>query len=95
MSHLANVISIMNTLSYAAGPLAVAGLRYIAPDWHSPCRIPGMKLSVSLADEDVEFLDEYARAQGIASRSAVVQRALRLLRAFELAPSYALGCGMF
>ncbi len=42
--HLANVISIMNTLSYVAGPLAVAGLRRIAPDWHSPCRIPGMRV---------------------------------------------------
>ncbi len=47
--NLANVISIMNTLSYAAGPLAVAGLRYISPDWKSPCRIPGMKLIAPLA----------------------------------------------
>lgn len=48
-----------------------------------------MKLSVSLPDEDVEFLDEYARNVGIKSRSAVVQRALRLLRAAELGPAYA------
>ncbi len=48
-----------------------------------------MKLSVSLPDEDVEFLDAYAKAQGIASRSAVVQRAVRLLRASGLAPAYA------
>ena len=48
-----------------------------------------MKLSVSLPDEDVEFLDEYARDLGIASRSAVVQRAVRLLRASGLAPAYA------
>ena len=40
--HLASVISILHTISYVAGPLAVAGLRRIAPDWHSPCRIPGM-----------------------------------------------------
>ena len=48
-----------------------------------------MKLSVSLPDEDVEFLDEYARSVGIKSRSAVVQRAVRLLRTAELGPAYA------
>ena len=48
-----------------------------------------MKLSVSLPDEDVEFLDEYARTQGYASRSAVVHRAVRLLRASELGNAYA------
>jgi len=48
-----------------------------------------MKLSVSLADEDVEFLDQYAQAQGLPSRSSVVQRAVRLLRASELGPAYA------
>ncbi len=47
-----------------------------------------MKLSVSLPDDDVRFVDDYARSQGIASRSAVVQRALRLLRASELGPAY-------
>jgi Arc/MetJ-type ribon-helix-helix transcriptional regulator len=48
-----------------------------------------MKVSVSLADEDVEFLDAYAQAQGMPSRSAVVQRAVRLLRVSELGPAYA------
>jgi Arc/MetJ-type ribon-helix-helix transcriptional regulator len=47
-----------------------------------------MKLSVSLPDEDVEFLDSYAQAQGLPSRSAVVHRAVRLLRGAELAPAY-------
>jgi Arc/MetJ-type ribon-helix-helix transcriptional regulator len=47
-----------------------------------------MKVSVSLPDEDVEFLDAYARSQGIESRSAVVQKAVRLLRASELGPAY-------
>jgi Arc/MetJ-type ribon-helix-helix transcriptional regulator len=47
-----------------------------------------MKLSVSLPDDDVEFLDEYADAKGIASRSAAVHRAIRLLRATELGPAY-------
>ncbi len=40
-----------------------------------------MKISVSLPDEDVEFLDRYADAQGYASRSAVVHKAVRLLSA--------------
>lgn len=47
-----------------------------------------MKLSVSLPDDDVEFLDECARRQGYPSRSAVLQRAVRLLRASELGPAY-------
>ena len=47
-----------------------------------------MKLSVSLSDEDVEFLDSYAHAEGIESRSAVLQRAVRLLRASALGAAY-------
>ena len=47
-----------------------------------------MKLSVSLPDEDVEFLDAYAVAQGVDSRSAVLHRAVRLLRASELTDAY-------
>ena len=47
-----------------------------------------MKLSVSLPDEDVEFLDAYAQSQGIASRSAVVHKAVRLLKASELGAAY-------
>lgn len=48
-----------------------------------------MKLSVSLPDEDVEFLDRYARTKGFESRSAVVHKAVRLLRASELGGDYA------
>jgi Arc/MetJ-type ribon-helix-helix transcriptional regulator len=48
-----------------------------------------MKISISLPEEDVEFLDEYARSIGTVSRSAVVQRAIRLMRAAELGPAYA------
>jgi len=48
-----------------------------------------MKISVSLPDDDVEFLDEYARAQGYASRSAVVHTAVRILRASKLGDAYA------
>ena len=47
-----------------------------------------MKVSVSLSAEDVEFLDSYARAQGIQSRSAVVHRAVGLLRASQLEQAY-------
>lgn len=49
----------------------------------------GTKLSASLADEDVEFIDRYARVHGIGSRSGVIQRALALLRARELGQDYA------
>ena len=47
-----------------------------------------MKLSVSLPEEDVEFLDDYAATQGIGSRSAAVHKAVRLLRASQLGPAY-------
>jgi Arc/MetJ-type ribon-helix-helix transcriptional regulator len=47
-----------------------------------------MKVSVSLPDEDVEFLDAHARALGIRSRSAVVHKAVGLLRASELGAAY-------
>lgn len=47
-----------------------------------------MKVSVSLPDEDVEFLDQYAAARGVPSRSAALQRAVRLLRASELGADY-------
>jgi Arc/MetJ-type ribon-helix-helix transcriptional regulator len=48
----------------------------------------GMKVSVSLPGEDVEFLDLYAKEQGLDSRSAALQRAVRLLRVSELDASY-------
>lgn len=47
-----------------------------------------MKVSVSLPGGDVEFLDEYAKARGLDSRSAALQRAVRLLRASELTADY-------
>jgi Arc/MetJ-type ribon-helix-helix transcriptional regulator len=47
-----------------------------------------MKVSVSLPDADVEFLDSYADRAGFASRSAVVHKAVRLLRASELGSAY-------
>ena len=48
-----------------------------------------MKLSVSLSDGDVAFLDDYARAHGIPSRSGVLQQALMLLRTRQLGADYA------
>ena len=47
-----------------------------------------MKLSVSLPSEDVEFLDGYAKSMRIKSRSAVVHKAVSLLRASELGAAY-------
>jgi Arc/MetJ-type ribon-helix-helix transcriptional regulator len=48
-----------------------------------------MKLSVSLPEEDVDFLDRYAEQQGIGSRSAAMLKAIRLLRISELGSAYA------
>jgi Arc/MetJ-type ribon-helix-helix transcriptional regulator len=47
-----------------------------------------MKVSVSLPDEDVEFLDAYAQAEGLKSRSAVLHKAVRLLRGTKLDAAY-------
>lgn len=47
-----------------------------------------MKVSVSLPDGDVEFLDTYAEREGFASRSAVLHKAVRMLRASELGAAY-------
>jgi Arc/MetJ-type ribon-helix-helix transcriptional regulator len=47
-----------------------------------------MKVSMSLPEEDVEFLDAYAQSQGYPSRSAVLHKAVRLLRASELGDAY-------
>ena len=48
-----------------------------------------MKVSVSVPDEDIEFLDNYVKTHRFASRSAALQRAIRLLRASELTDAYA------
>ncbi len=47
-----------------------------------------MKLSVSLPDDDFEFLDKCVDDGIYASRSAVIARALRLLRAADLGKMY-------
>ena len=47
-----------------------------------------MKVSVSLPEDDVAFLDAYVRSRGYESRSAAVRKAVGLLRAGELAGAY-------
>jgi Arc/MetJ-type ribon-helix-helix transcriptional regulator len=48
----------------------------------------GVKVSVSLPEDDVEFLDAYARSEGFDSRSAVLHKAVGLLRTAGLAGAY-------
>ena len=55
---------------------------------HTIGSIDSMKVSVSLPDEDVEFLDSYAHDAGIPSRSAVMHEAVGLLRAAQLGDAY-------
>jgi Arc/MetJ-type ribon-helix-helix transcriptional regulator len=47
-----------------------------------------VKVSISLPEDDVQFLDAYAQSQGIESRSAVVHKAVRMLRVSELGEAY-------
>ena len=48
-----------------------------------------MKLSISLPAEDVDRLDEFARSSGLPTRSAAIQRAIRLLDNANLETEYA------
>ena len=48
-----------------------------------------MKLSISLSEEDVAALDRYAEAAGLTSRSAAIQRAIRMLGDPALDDAYA------
>lgn len=50
--------------------------------------IAGMKLSVSIPEDDVAFVDEYANTHAAGSRSAVLRRAIALLRSAELGDAY-------
>lgn len=47
-----------------------------------------MKVSMSLPDEDVIFLDAYVTEKGLPSRSAALHKAVRLLRATGLGAAY-------
>lgn len=46
-----------------------------------------MKVSVSLPDDDVEFVDTYAREHGT-TRSAAIHEAVQMLRRRDLAADY-------
>jgi Arc/MetJ-type ribon-helix-helix transcriptional regulator len=48
-----------------------------------------MKVSVSLPEEDVAYIDEYAQRVGAQSRSSVLHEAVALLRMSELETAYA------
>lgn len=48
-----------------------------------------MKLSISLTDEDITVLDRYVQVAAMPSRSAAIQRAIRMLRNPELEDAYA------
>ncbi|MGL5810410.1 MAG: ribbon-helix-helix domain-containing protein [Nocardioides sp.] len=47
-----------------------------------------MKLSVSLPDEDVAIIDDFARRSGLRSRSAALRCAVAMLRLPELERDY-------
>lgn len=47
-----------------------------------------MKVSVSLPEEDVDFLDAYVKDQGVESRSAALHKAVSLLRDTQLGSAY-------
>ncbi len=50
--------------------------------------IKSMKITVSLPDDDVRFIDEFSAASSIPSRSAVIHQAVGLLRAASIETAY-------
>jgi Arc/MetJ-type ribon-helix-helix transcriptional regulator len=79
----------------AAGCIVGWDRRATAANPRDPCyhdatdgSIVGVKVSVSLPEDDVEFLDSYAREQGMDSRSAALHKAVGLLRTAQLAGAY-------
>ena len=55
---------------------------------HTASSIGRMKISVSLPQEDVAFVDEYAAGRAVDSRSAVIHAAIQLLRESVLEEEY-------
>jgi putative addiction module CopG family antidote len=49
-----------------------------------------MKVSISLPDEDIQFVDDQATAGRYGSRSAAIHAAIRLLRDREYHDSYSI-----
>lgn len=48
-----------------------------------------MKVGVSIPEDDLVFIDEYAARTGAKSRSAVLHQAVALLRSVDLEDAYA------
>jgi len=48
-----------------------------------------MKVSVSLPEEDIAYIDSYVQRSGAPSRSSVLHQAVALLRMSELEAAYA------
>jgi Arc/MetJ-type ribon-helix-helix transcriptional regulator len=51
--------------------------------------MPGVKVSVSLPEEDLAYIDEYVRRTGAPSRSSALHQAVTLLRMSEIEGAYA------
>jgi len=47
-----------------------------------------MKVSVSLSDDDLEFVDQYVARNKVPSRSAAIHQAIYLLRTASLEDAY-------
>ena len=66
-------------------------VRLFLPDSYFDCysgSIIDVKLSVSVSEDDVRVLDAYVKQAGLPSRSAAVQRAIRMLRYPALEEDY-------
>lgn len=50
--------------------------------------ISSMKIGVSIAEEDLQFLDAYTSKHQLRSRSAAIGRAVRMLKSEELREAY-------
>ncbi len=48
-----------------------------------------MKVSVSLREQDLRYLDAYAEREGLPSRSATIHAAIKALQARDLEAEYA------
>ena len=75
-------------MSALRGGTAVAAVRAGSHGFPTCGSIAGMKISVSLPQEDVAYVDEYASRTEADSRSAVIHAAIELLRAAELEAQY-------
>jgi Arc/MetJ-type ribon-helix-helix transcriptional regulator len=47
-----------------------------------------MKISVSLPEEDIRFIDEYGAQANVSSRSAVIHEAVTVLRSASMEAAY-------